>query len=65
MNETYLNEMGVCVYYMDIYPTQEHQAKFTTYVPHTYVLIIVVVFVCVCLLFVVSTPSKVRPSTMP
>ena len=26
---------------------------FTTYVPHTYVLIIVVVFACVCLLFIV------------
>ena len=52
-NETRLKELGVCVYFMDIYPTQEYEGEFKTNVPSTYVLIIVAVFFCVCLLFVV------------
>ncbi len=52
-NETRLNELGICVYFMDIYPSAEYEDKYKTTVPGTYVLIIVTVFVGVCLLFVV------------
>jgi hypothetical protein len=52
-NETRLNELGICAYFMDIYPTTEYEEKYKTTVPGTYVLIIVSIFVVVGLIFLV------------
>lgn len=50
-NETFLKEIGVCVYAIEIYPTAEYYDKFNTSSPYIYMLVTVAIFVCVILLF--------------
>lgn len=51
-NETRLRELGICVYYMDIYPIEDYENQYKTFAPQTYVLVVVAVFGCVGLLFI-------------
>ena len=50
-NETRLRELGICVYYLEIYPTGDYEQQYKTFAPQTYVLVVVAVFGCVGLLF--------------
>ena len=43
--------LGICVYYISIYPTGEYEDEFKTRIPFIYALVTVVVFVCVVVLF--------------
>ena len=50
-NETFLKEQGVCLYYLSIYPTVKYEDNTKTFIPITYAFVVIVVFVCLIVLF--------------
>jgi hypothetical protein len=50
-NMTFLQEKGICLYYIDVFPTIEYQDEYKTIIPVVYVVITTVVFVFMIFLF--------------